>query len=86
MCGLLGAYSERINETAFRKAVNMLIHRGPDFQDIYSDGKMLLGHTRLAIIDLTEEANQPYIDGANDVVICFNGEIYNFKKDRKSVV
>ncbi|MGH9333949.1 MAG: asparagine synthase (glutamine-hydrolyzing), partial [Vicinamibacteria bacterium] len=53
-------------------------HRGPDGVGAHEDGPALLGHRRLAIIDLSESARQPMPNETEDVWLTFNGEIYNF--------
>ncbi|MCG3687916.1 asparagine synthase (glutamine-hydrolyzing) [Aliarcobacter butzleri] len=75
MCGILGInfFNER-----FDKSLELLHHRGPDFQNSIKIGNKQFGHTRLAIIDLDEEANQPMI--FDDILLVFNGEIYNYKE------
>lgn len=66
-----------INVTA---ATQALAKRGPDFQDIYTDGFVGLGHRRLSIIDTSEAGNQPMWDERKRFCIIFNGEIFNFKE------
>lgn len=75
MCGIIGTnfISER-----FDKSLKLLHHRGPDFQNSIKIDNKQFGHTRLAIIDLDEEANQPMI--FDDILLVFNGEIYNYKE------
>ncbi|MFX4233304.1 asparagine synthase (glutamine-hydrolyzing) [Aliarcobacter butzleri] len=75
MCGILG--TNLLNER-FDKSLELLHHRGPDFQNSIKIGNKQFGHTRLAIIDLDEEANQPMI--FDDILLVFNGEIYNYKE------
>ncbi|WP_323595376.1 asparagine synthase (glutamine-hydrolyzing) [Aliarcobacter butzleri] len=75
MCGILGI--NFLNER-FDKSLELLHHRGPDFQNSIKIGNKQFGHTRLAIIDLDEEANQPMI--FDDILLVFNGEIYNYKE------
>ncbi|MCT7578824.1 asparagine synthase (glutamine-hydrolyzing) [Aliarcobacter butzleri] len=75
MCGILG--TNFLNER-FDKSLELLHHRGPDFQNSIKIGNKQFGHTRLAIIDLDEEANQPMI--FDDILLVFNGEIYNYKE------
>jgi asparagine synthase (glutamine-hydrolysing) len=54
-------------------------HRGPDATGTYFDKNYAaLGHNRLAIIDLSEQSNQPFIDNSGRYGIVFNGEIYNY--------
>jgi asparagine synthase (glutamine-hydrolysing) len=59
-----------------------IAHRGPDGVGHYTDGGVGLGHRRLAIIDLSPAGQQPMTNEAGDVVITYNGEIYNFQKLR----
>jgi asparagine synthase (glutamine-hydrolysing) len=78
MCGIAGFIGFENN---IDLAINSNIiqkHRGPDNQSIWNDDYIALSHQRLSIIDLTEKSNQPFIK--NNLVICFNGEIYNFKE------
>ena len=68
------ALVKRMNET--------VAHRGPDGTGIWSDTFATLGNNRLAIIDLSHEADQPMKSASGRYVLVFNGEIYNFKKLR----
>jgi asparagine synthase (glutamine-hydrolysing) len=83
MCGILFAYNyaNQINKEDFSKALDKLLHRGPDSKQVIEDGKFLFGFTRLAIQDLSINANQPMVDLFGNILI-FNGEIYNFKEIR----
>jgi asparagine synthase (glutamine-hydrolysing) len=81
MCGIIGYCSTvKIKESDLLKEIS---HRGPDSQGFFSceiaDQFIGMGHTRLSILDLTENGNQPMIDDEKKVVLIFNGEIYNFK-------
>jgi asparagine synthase (glutamine-hydrolysing) len=60
--------------------LNTLSHRGPDVSRFISlnEDRILLGHTRLSIIDLTENATQPMTNEDSSVWLTFNGEIYNY--------
>ncbi|RXJ93853.1 asparagine synthase (glutamine-hydrolyzing) [Malaciobacter molluscorum] len=75
MCGIVGCNYKIDN---FYKAIELLNHRGPDNLGFYEYKNHQFGHTRLSIIDLNEEANQPMV--FDDVIITFNGEIYNYKE------
>jgi asparagine synthase (glutamine-hydrolysing) len=75
MCGILGTNFLSSN---FKDSLNHLNNRGPDFKNSVKIGNKEFGHTRLAIIDLDKEANQPMI--FDDILIVFNGEIYNYKE------
>ncbi len=75
MCGILGTNFLSDN---FSNALNLLNNRGPDYKSSIKIDNNEFGHTRLAIIDLNDEANQPMI--FDDIVLVFNGEIYNYKE------
>lgn len=75
MCGILGT---NFISNSFNKSLELLNNRGPDFQKFINIDNKQFGHTRLAIIDLDEEANQPMI--FDDILLVFNGEIYNYKE------
>ncbi|MDD3056434.1 MAG: asparagine synthase (glutamine-hydrolyzing) [Aliarcobacter sp.] len=75
MCGILGTNFLSNN---FNDALDLLNNRGPDYKNSISFENKQFGHTRLAIIDLNEEANQPMI--FDDILLVFNGEIYNYKE------
>jgi asparagine synthase (glutamine-hydrolysing) len=83
MCGVAGYVSTgrdpRQAEAAVRAMVTALHHRGPDANGVHVDGPAVLGHTRLAIIDLRPESNQPFLSADGEVALVFNGEIYNYK-------
>ena len=61
-----------------------LKHRGPDGHGFYHDDYLSLGHTRLAIVDLSQQATQPMDVGSH--IIIFNGEIYNYKSLRQMLI
>lgn len=87
MCGIVGVYA--FNDSAKKvfenvpKALRTLKQRGPDTQKHISIKNACLGHSRLAIIDLSDQAAQPMTDASGRYTIIFNGEIYNYKKLRK---
>jgi len=78
MCGIVGSINFKLNKS---KAFSDLLHRGPDGNGIFKDGNVQLLHTRLAIQDI-KHGSQPFILG--DLVIVFNGEIYNHKEIREN--
>lgn len=88
MCGILGTY-ERVVTTEyvedFRRALALLTHRGPDRTRCWHDGRIILGHTRLAIIDLSDAADQPMADATGRYHLVFNGEIYNYLELRREL-
>ena len=82
MCGINGfTFNDKEKITEMNK---LLFHRGPDGSGTYYD-KISLGHTRLKIIDLSENASQPMSDSENKIQLIFNGEIYNFKEIREEL-
>lgn len=78
MCGIIGILGSRVEDYVFDKMLISQAHRGPDATGVYQDNNIQLGHNRLSIIDLSEEANQPFKDNSNRYIIVFNGEIYNY--------
>jgi len=65
-----------------------MVHRGPDHAGLWQSENacVCFGHRRLAIVDLTPEANQPLVSHDGRFVIIFNGEIYNFQSLRKELL
>lgn len=83
MCGILGAAGaacDGIDAAALGAALDLIRHRGPDAEGRWRGDGLVLGHRRLAIIDLDARAGQPMVRG--DIVVAFNGEIYNFRELR----
>lgn len=83
MCGFNGIYQFNglnVNPEVVQQMNNSMVHRGPDAEGLYRDDFIILGHRRLSIIDLNENANQPLFDSSDRYAIVFNGEIYNFQK------
>ncbi|MCU0367400.1 MAG: asparagine synthase (glutamine-hydrolyzing) [Cyclobacteriaceae bacterium] len=82
MCGITGIFAfnlvGKFNMIHVTAATMALSKRGPDFQDVYHDDYVALGHRRLSIIDTRSIANQPMWDEGNRFCIVFNGEIFNF--------
>lgn len=82
MCGFIGYINgqNKINHhQTIETMMNTIIHRGPDSGGIHTDEHITLGFRRLSIIDLSDAANQPLYSEDGNVVLVFNGEIYNFQ-------
>ena len=80
MCGITGFLSQEENKKEIiRKMTNKIAHRGPDGEGYYIEKEIALGHRRLAIVDIKNGA-QPR--KSKNLVITFNGEIYNYQKLR----
>ena len=72
----------------FQDALAMLSHRGPDASGVEMlwDHKTFMGHTRLAIQDLSSAGSQPMTSQNDNLIISFNGEIYNFPALKKDLI
>ncbi len=70
-------------------SISLLKHRGPDHQSEWNspanEEAVALGHTRLAVLDLSPDSNQPMHSACGRYAIVFNGEIYNFLELRKEL-
>ena len=91
MCGIVGVINiGRKDNISKKKLINMrdtMFHRGPDGSGIWISKNNQVGfaHRRLSIIDLSEQANQPMLDDDEELVLIFNGEIYNHLSLRKEL-
>ena len=84
MCGIAGFVSipgvaEALALDAVRHMTARMHARGPDAKGVWAGEGVVLGHRRLAILDLDARANQPMVSADGRYVIVFNGEIYNFR-------
>ena len=86
MCGIFGGYSNNLPEGYSSKAINLLKHRGPDGSGFVQKGNYFLGHTRLAIQDVSELGAQPMHSSCGKAIITFNGEIYNVSELREDLI
>ena len=87
MCGILA----RWGEDEMREAQLLSVaYRGPDSKGILSrrleSGHLTLAHWRLSIIDLSDGSNQPFESASGNVLLVFNGEIYNYVELRNTLV
>jgi len=86
MCGIIGGKGLGVLESV-EKNIKYLNRRGPDSQSfIKLDNDLVLGATRLAMTDPLPRSNQPLVDTQSGNLIIFNGEIYNYKKIRESLI
>lgn len=85
MCGIIGAIGIT-NNVINTKALNLISHRGPDSSGSFFHRNVFLGHARLSIQDLSENANQPMFSSDDRFVIIFNGEIYNHQELRSELI
>jgi len=87
MCGIAGFLSPNLknSNTIAGKMIAALRHRGPDASNIYCSDSVSLAHARLSIIDV-EGGGQPITNEDKTVWLTFNGEIYNYREIRKSLL
>lgn len=88
MCGIAGKIINHSKQEVFNtvsKMCEVMHHRGPDNQGIEAFENIVLGHRRLAIIDLSNDANMPMFSDDRRYCITYNGEFYNFKDVRKTL-
>jgi len=81
MCGITGAWARGVDPARLRASMAAIAHRGPDDAGEYIDHavEVMLGHRRLSIIDLSPAGHQPMLSDDGNVVISYNGEIYNYR-------
>lgn len=82
-CGFTGDIADR--ENIIIGMMNKIIHRGPDSAGTHSDEDVTMGFRRLSIIGL-EDGSQPMYNEDGSIVICFNGEIYNYQLLKKCLL
>src|SRR4029078_5021295 len=92
MCGFSGLVfpqGDSTNEVAHVEPVRRMIRRmnsrGPDAEGLWTGPGVVLGHKRLAIIDLDPRSNQPMSFANERYVLVFNGEIYNYRALRSEL-
>ena len=85
MCGIVGFCNlkgEPAQVGLLKRMTDTIAHRGPDGEGHHVDGPVGLGHRRLAIIDTSLAGKQPMANETGEVIITYNGMIYNFQKLR----
>lgn len=91
MCGFVGVLcagdASGDQAAAVRRMSERLRHRGPDDEGLWhgAAGEAVLGHRRLAILDLSVEGHQPMESSSGRYVLAFNGEVYNFLQLRSEL-
>jgi len=88
MCGISGIINKNnksVEELLILQITDIIAHRGPDSSGSYLYKNIAFGHRRLSILDLSSSGHQPmkYLD---DLVITYNGEIYNFIEIREELI
>ena len=86
MCGICGFTGKLENrEDVLKKMTAVITHRGPDSEGFYIDDSVNMGFRRLSIIDL-DSGHQPIYNEDKTLVLTFNGEIYNYKELRATLI
>ena len=85
MCGFIFTMGN-IKKSELSKAINSISHRGPDDKNFYFDDKerISIGHCRLSIVD-DKNGTQPFISNDKNLILLFNGEIYNYHYLKKKL-
>jgi asparagine synthase (glutamine-hydrolysing) len=80
MCGIAGVLEPdgTPDPDEVRRMLDVIAHRGPDGSGCWADGPVVLGHVRLAILDLSDAAAQPMPSSTGRLVVSYNGEVFNF--------
>lgn len=86
MCGIAGFthVTKRLPATVLNSALRSIVHRGPDNQGCFESDQVSLGATRLRILDLMA-GDQPLKSPDGDVILVFNGEIFNHQELRSEL-
>jgi asparagine synthase (glutamine-hydrolysing) len=90
MCGIagfvLGKTIAQVDAKQYLEQMSHTIaHRGPDGEGIFCEGSVHMAHRRLSIIDLSESGSQPMYSHNGDLVIVYNGEVYNYVELKKEL-
>lgn len=89
MCGIAGVFlfdGCEVSKDLVKQMTEVVMHRGPDASGVWTQENIGLGHRRLAIIDLSSRATQPFSDRDKKIWLSYNGEIYNFKELRSELM
>ncbi len=90
MCGIVGKIDfspkKEDNLEVIKKMIKAIKHRGPDDDGYIINGQVALGFVRLSIIDLSNAGHQPMVSDDNNLILTFNGEIYNYIELREELI
>ncbi|WP_299866632.1 asparagine synthase (glutamine-hydrolyzing) [uncultured Hoeflea sp.] len=85
MCGICGSHGRDASVDAVSVMLRHMEHRGPDGEGSWQAPGIVLGHRRLAIVDLSERGRQPMVSSDGRIAISVNGEIYNYAELRREL-
>lgn len=85
MCGIAGYIGIKNsattqNETDIKEMTKVLKHRGPDSSSVFVSSNIILGNTRLSVIDISDNGKLPMHNSDKTIWLCYNGEVSNFKE------
>ena len=90
MCGIVGIYQNKkmYKKSDIQNMLSFISHRGPDDEgiEVLHEEKLLFGHKRLSILDLSSLAHQPMYNFDKSLCITYNGEIFNFQEIKKQLI
>lgn len=81
MCGFVFSSDKAVTKEEFKKGLDLIFHRGPDDVELVETASAWMGFSRLAIMDLSHDGDQPFM--YNDTYYMCNGEIYNYRELEK---
>ena len=86
MCGFVGYINKKKKDNnVIREMSKKIIHRGPDDENYYEDDDIALAFRRLSFIDL-KNGRQPMYNEDENLVITYNGEIYNYQELQEDLI
>lgn len=88
MCGIAGVLrldGSPPDPAGVQRMHEALAHRGPDGEGQWAEGALAVAHRRLAILDLSAAAAQPFVHASGRYVAIYNGELYNFRELREEL-
>src|SRR6056300_480702 len=88
MCGIVGEYlfNKKPSKDNFELLLDKIKSRGPDYSGFVVKDHIILGHSRLSIIDLSSASNQPFEDDEAELSMVYNGCIYNYIELRAELI
>lgn len=88
MCGFAAVITPAqtvADRNVVRRMADTMVHRGPDDSGLYARDNVAFGFRRLSILDLSAGGHQPFLSADGQVVIVFNGEIFNYTELRREL-
>lgn len=89
MCGIAGfihSSGKDYSQDIIDRMLYKLHHRGPDDRGSWTHKNICLGYTRLSILDPSDRGNQPFITSDGQGILCYNGEVYNYRELREELL